>query len=143
MEQEQEMKIEYLHLIQEPISRMSTTSAIFKGFTATIVAGISLISYASINALVLFLSFFPVLSFALLDLYYLSLERKLRFLYKSVINGNQEIDFSINLNLDDYEMFLAKARICDCVKSPSFYYFYPVMLMVLFLVFLFQCMQYI
>jgi len=36
-----EGKIEYLQMIQEPISRMSTISAIFKGFAATIVAGIA------------------------------------------------------------------------------------------------------
>lgn len=35
--------VEYLQLIQEPVCRMSTVSAIFKGFAATIVAGISTI----------------------------------------------------------------------------------------------------
>ena len=40
-------KKEYLQMIQEPICRMSTISAIFKGFAATIVAGISLISYST------------------------------------------------------------------------------------------------
>ena len=38
-------KKEYLQMLQEPICRMSTISAIFKGFAATIVAGISAISY--------------------------------------------------------------------------------------------------
>ena len=36
-----EGKTEYLQMIQEPISRMSTVSAIFKGFAATIVSGIA------------------------------------------------------------------------------------------------------
>ena len=59
-------KKEYLQMLQEPICRMSTISAIFKGFAATIVAGISAISYSSTNVWVLALSFLPVLAFAIL-----------------------------------------------------------------------------
>ena len=55
-------KIEYLQMIQEAICRMSTTSAIFKGFAATIVAGISAISYSTASAWILIVSFFPVIS---------------------------------------------------------------------------------
>lgn len=39
----EEGKKEYLQMLQEPICRMSTISAIFKGFAATIVAGISVV----------------------------------------------------------------------------------------------------
>lgn len=48
-----EKKIEYLQMIQEPICRMSTISAIFKGFAATIVGGISAISYKDVNLWIL------------------------------------------------------------------------------------------
>ena len=75
-------KKEYLQMLQEPICRMSTVSAIFKGFAATIVAGISVISYSDINIWVLALSFLPVLAFAIMDVYYLKLERKFRFLFE-------------------------------------------------------------
>ena len=51
-------KKEYLQMLQEPICRMSTISAIFKGFAATIVAGISAISYSSTNVWVLALFVF-------------------------------------------------------------------------------------
>ncbi len=47
-------KTEYLQMIQEPICRMSTISAIFKGFAATIVAGIATLTYTDVNTLVLF-----------------------------------------------------------------------------------------
>ena len=63
-----EGKTEYLQMIQEPISRMSTVSAIFKGFAATIVSGIAALSYCDVNSTVLALSFVPVLLFALLDI---------------------------------------------------------------------------
>lgn len=131
----QEGKKEYLQMIQEPICRMSTISAIFKGFAATIVAGISVISYATTNIWILALSFLPVLTFAVLDIYYLKLERKFRFLFDQVRLDKHEIDFSMKLTNDPLEIITAKARTCDCIKSPSIYLFYPLMLLILATVF--------
>lgn len=127
-------KIEYLKIIQEPICRMSTISAIFKGFAATIVAGISLIPYETISELVLILSFLPVLLFAVLDIYYLKLERKFRFLYEQVRLDKHDIDFSLQLTTDPLELISAKARAWDCIKSPSIYLFYPTLITILVMV---------
>ena len=124
-------KKEYLQMLQEPICRMSTISAIFKGFAATIVAGISVISYSSTNAWILGLSFLPVLAFAVLDIYYLKLERKFRFLFEQVRLDKKEIDFSMKLTNDPLEIISARARTWDCIKSPSIYLFYPLMLLIL------------
>ena len=135
----QDGKKEYLQILQEPICRMSTISAIFKGFAATIVAGISAISYASTNIWVLGLSFLPVLAFAILDLYYLKLERKFRFLFDQVRMDKHEIDFSMKLTNDPLEIISAKARTWDCIKSPSIYLFYPLMLLILIAVFVMKC----
>ena len=132
-------KKEYLQMIQEPICRMSTISAIFKGFAATIVAGISTISYATTNLWILGLSFLPVLAFAVLDVYYLKLERKFRFLFDQVRLDKHEIDFSMKLTNDSLEIIIAKARTWDCVKSPSIYLFYPLMLLISLTVFLLKC----
>ncbi len=129
-----EGKVEYLQMIQEPICRMSTISAIFKGFAATIVAGIAVISYCEVNLLVLGLSFLPVLSFAVLDIYYLILERKFRFLFDQVRLEKKEIDFSLKLTKDPIEIRQAKARVRDCIKSPSIFLFYPLMLLILSIV---------
>ena len=79
-----EKKIAYLQMIQEPISRMSTASAIFKGFAATVVAGIAALTYCEVNTWILTLSFVPVLLFLLLDIYYLKLEKRYRYLYEQV-----------------------------------------------------------
>ncbi len=128
-------KVEYLQMIQEPICRMSTNSAIFKGFSATIVAGTAAISYSEINLWVLGLSFLPVLAFAVLDVYYLILERKFRFLFNQVRFGKKEIDFSMELTKTSEEIRQAKARVQDCIKSPSIYLFYPLMLAILITVF--------
>ena len=118
-------KKEYLQMLQEPICGMSTISA------ATIVAGISAISYSSTNIWILGLSFLPVLVFAVLDIYYLKLERKFRFLFDQVRLDEHEIDFSMKLTNDPVEIIRAKARTWDCIKSPSIYLFYPLMLVVL------------
>lgn len=131
-----EGKTDYLQMIQEPISRMSTNSAIFKGFAAAIVAGIAALSFNDINNWVLGLSFLPVLAFAVLDIYYLTLERKYRFLFNQVRTGNHDIDFSMELTKDSVEIFKAKARTWDCIKSPSIYLFYPLMLGILVTVFI-------
>ena len=132
-------KKEYLQMLQEPICRMSTISAIFKGFSATIVSGISALSYSTTNVWILGLSFLPVLAFAILDVYYLKLERKFRFLFDQVRTGKRDIDFSIQLTNDPLEIINAKARTWDCIKSPSIYLFYPLMLIILLVVFILKC----
>ena len=132
----QDGKKEYLQMLQEPICRMSTISAIFKGFAATIVAGISAISYSTTNVWILGLSFLPVLAFAVLDIYYLKLERKFRFLFDQVRLDQHAIDFSMKLTNDPLEILSAKARTWDCIKSPSIYLFYPLMLFILIVVFI-------
>ena len=124
-------KKEYLQMLQEPICRMSTISAISKGFAATIVAGISVISYSTTNIWVLGLSFLPVFAFAILDIYYLKLERKFRFLFDQVRLDKHDIDFSMKLTSDPLEIISARDRTWDCIKSPSIYLFYPLMLLVL------------
>jgi hypothetical protein len=115
---------------------MSTISAIFKGFAATIVVGVASITYTDVNMWVLGLSFLPVLAFAFLDVYYLILERKFRFLFEQVRKDEHEIDFSMKLTNDPAEILQAKARGCDCIKSPSIYLFYPLMIFILAAVFI-------
>lgn len=132
----QDGKKEYLQMLQEPICRMSTISAIFKGFAATIVSGISVISYSTTNVWIIGLSFLPVLSFAVLDIYYLKLERKFRFLFNKVCLDQHAIDFSMDLTNDPLEIISAKARTWDCIKSPSIYLFYPLMFIILIVVFI-------
>ena len=132
-------KKEYLQMLIEPVCRMSTMSAIFKGFSATIVAGISVISYSTTNVWIIGLSFLPVLAFAILDIYYLRLERRFRFLFNQVRTDQHEIDFSLELTCNPVEISKAKARIWDCIKSPSIYLFYPLMLMILISVFVLRC----
>lgn len=122
-----EGKVEYLQMIQENISRMSTSSAIFKGFAATIVAGVSALSFSDVNKWVLLLSFVPIVCFAYLDTYYLQLEKRFRFLYEQVRKSNHPIDF--NLEPPEVESIQdtdtkRKASLWSCFRSKSVCCFY-------------------
>lgn len=134
-----EEKMAYLNMIQEPIGRMSTASSVFKGFTATIVAGIAALSYNDIKVAVLVLSFIPVLSFLSLDIYYLRLERKYRCLYEDVLSGRHEVDFSISFPNQKNFLKRAHASIWSCMSSPSIWLFYPAMLIILVVVCILKC----
>lgn len=118
-----ENTIQYLQMIQSVIDRMSTTSAIFKGFCATIVAGVFAVSFTEINQWILILTILPVSCFLMLDIYYLRLEKRFRALYNSVREGKKEVNFDLT------PPTIKSLRICDaglwsCLKSPSIFLFY-------------------
>lgn len=125
-----EGKKEYLQMLQEPICRMSTASAIFKGFSATIIAGSLAVTYTVANIWALGVVLLLTLSFASLDIYYLKIERKFRFLFEQVRMDKHRIDFSMQLTNDPLEIISAKARVSDCIKSPSIYLFYPTIIII-------------
>lgn len=115
--------IQYLQMIQSTIDRMSTTSAIFKGFCATIVSGIFAISFTDINKWILLLTLVPILCFFMLDVYYLRLEKRFRTLYNSVRKGKKEVDFDLTPPATK-ELKIKEAALWYCVKSPSIFLFY-------------------
>lgn len=130
----------YLQMIQAAIGRMATSSAIIKGFSATILAGVSVLSYGSINWLVI-VSIMPIISFMILDIYYLQLERRYRYLYDSVRNNNHEVDFEMKppnvksiLSYDNSKE-AKRVRIRSCISSWSILVFYvPVIIVYGFII---------
>ena len=120
-----EGKVEYLCMVQEAISRMSTTSGILKGFSATVITGIAAISFTEVNKWVLLLSVFPVVSFFALDVYYLKLERKFRYLFDLIRADKKDIDFSMDTRIGKDKIKEARVRALDCLQSPSIWLFYP------------------
>ncbi len=127
----EESKIAYLQMIQSNIERMSTSSAIFKGFAATIVAGISAISYSDLNNWILLMSFLPVICFMLLDIYYLKLEKRFRVLFEMIRNEKGTALFDLTPpKLNKTEKKKYKARVIDIFKSPSIFLFYLVLIII-------------
>lgn len=121
----QEDTKDFLCLIQNVIDRMSSTSAIIKGFAATVVTGIAALSLTSIDKWILLISFLPVVSFFSLDIYYLRLERRYRYLYELVRTNRHEADFDLKIdkkNRDDNRA--AKATFIKCLTSGSILLFY-------------------
>ncbi len=129
-------KREYLALLQEPIGRMSTASSVFKGFSATIVTGIIALSATESCEKTLYLTIIPLLAFAIMDIYYLRLEKMYRRLYIDVLVGEHPIDFSIELPKTSTFRKKAKASLGNCLLSPSILLFYPAVILVFFLSFL-------
>ena len=108
---------------------MSTISTIFKGLAAAIVAGISALDYDTLDPLVLGLSFVPIIAFALLDMYYLRLERGFRYLYKQVRLDQHPIDFNIlpfpnGIDKDPTLSKVAKIRYRDLITARCIWLFY-------------------
>lgn len=108
-------KIAYLQMIQEPINRMSTISSVLKGFSATTVATFMTISYEKVSLCLLLVSFLPIIAFTALDIYYLKVERRFRFLFEEVRLGKYDIDFSLRLTTDSIDIIRVCARTRDCV----------------------------
>lgn len=124
MASNEENKAEHLSLIHSTIGRMSTNSALFKGFTALVVLKLPDISFNENHEWGLFLFLIPVVAFTALDIYYLRLERKFRYLYDKVRKNEKPSNYSLALPTKRKEVFLARSGICECVKSPSIYLFY-------------------
>lgn len=123
-----EKTIQYLQMIQSVIERMSTTSAIFKGFCATIVAGVLAVFFTELNKWILVLTIIPVSCFLMLDIYYLRLEKRFRALYISVREGKKEVDFDLTPP-SIKALRIGDAGLWSCFKSPSIYLFYiPVLI---------------
>jgi hypothetical protein len=88
---------EQLKLIQAVIARLAANSLVPKGWAVTIVAGLAAVAKADGNDDVAWISCGVVVLFALLDAYYLALERAYRKLYESKAAAGEEDDWSLAL----------------------------------------------
>jgi len=98
----EKLMIEEIKLIQDIIKRMADNSFKIKGWTVTLVV-VSLIfkNNSNLNHLI---AFIPLLSFWILDAYYLKVERIYRKLYSWVIkNRRKNEDFLFDLNPKRFE----------------------------------------
>lgn len=121
-------KTKHLEMIQVIVARMGKNSFLVKGWTITI--AVAMLSFAPKNQMGLFIPvvLFPSIGFALLDAYYLQLERKYRRLYDIVrAKKDEEIDFCLTIGkeCDDSTTKYAK-----CLFSKSIWIFYLAILVV-------------
>lgn len=76
--------LKHLEFIQEIINRMAKNSFLLKGWTVTIVAAFFALAAQNINIKFVILAIFPVVTFWILDAFYLRQERLFRALYNDV-----------------------------------------------------------
>jgi hypothetical protein len=77
---------EQLKMIEAVIGRLAGNSFLLKGWTVTLVAGLTTFSAADADRSFALIAVFVVLVFGFLDAYYLALERSYRELYRRAAN---------------------------------------------------------
>lgn len=76
--------IKHLEFIQNVITRMASNSFLLKGWTVTLVAALFALAAQNSNPDFIYLAVFPIISFWILDAYYLRQERLYRALYNDI-----------------------------------------------------------
>jgi len=123
-------KIQHLQFIQNVIARMSTTSAVIKGFAITVTIGIcTQITTDMMEDWGKFTLLLPLLALMLLDAYYLYLERNYRILYDEIREEKLPADFSMSLSN------ITKENYFSCIKSISVCPFYIIIFLMCLIIF--------
>jgi len=92
-----ENKLKHLEFIQEAINRMAGNLFFLRGWTITLITALFILFVKDTNYNYIFVIYFPVIIFWILDGYFLSQERLFRALYDDVRKlDEKEIDFSMN-----------------------------------------------
>lgn len=92
-----EQKLKHLELVQGVINRMAHCSFLLKGWSVILVSGLFALAAKEANPLFVYIAYLPVITFWILDGYYLYQERLYRKLYSEVRQtSSKDIDFSMN-----------------------------------------------
>jgi hypothetical protein len=115
-----EDRIRYLEMIQSTVSRMASNSFFLKGWTVTLVAGLFAISIADDRSRVYLIAYIPTFFFAILDMYYLWMERRYRRLFTEQASLSSPPSFS----LDTAKFSKKSCGFLGCLGSISIWAFY-------------------
>lgn len=95
-----ENKQKHLEFIQAVINRMAGNSFLLRGWAITLVAALFALSAKDTNHAYIFIAYFPVIIFWILDGYFLSQERLFIDLYNHVRKlDDKDIDFSMDITI--------------------------------------------
>lgn len=120
-------KHKHLEMIQAVINRMASNSFVFKGWSITIIAGISAFAAQGTSLGLLLIPVGATLLFWAVDAYCLMLERAFRDLYKYVAKRpNSRIDFLMNVENVGFKSWLS-----TLFTRPVLVAFYGVILLLL------------
>jgi hypothetical protein len=94
-----EAKLKHLDFIQGAISRMSSTSSLFKGWAITIATALAGFAAVESRTALLLIALVSTVLFWAMDAYYLWLERGFVDLHKRVAAApNEQVDFSMAID---------------------------------------------
>jgi hypothetical protein len=91
-------KLAHLQMLQTVIARMAGNSFLLKAWSVTLVSALFALAAANANIYFVYLAYFPVVAFWVLDGYFLRQERLFRALYDRVrvLPDDAATDFSMN-----------------------------------------------
>lgn len=115
----------HLEMIQGIVNRLSQNSFLLKGWSVVLVSALFALAAHNTNPAFLYLAYFPVIAFWILDGYFLWQERLFRGLYDYVrIIEESEIDYSMNVNINENE----KESWIDAIFSKTIMFFHGTVL---------------
>ena len=131
-----ENKRKHLEFIQGAINRMAGNLFFLRGWTITLIAALFAFFVKDANTDFIFVVYFPVIIFWILDGYFLSQERLFRALYNHVRKlDEKEIDFSMNTS--EYNEDKRNGWVCSMFSITLLFFYLPlvgVMLLVTYLI---------
>lgn len=99
-------KLKHLEMIQAIINRMASNSFLFKGWSITIIAGLTAFAAKDSNRYLIIVSIAATLMFWAVDAYYLMLERAFRDLYKVVAKKDpNKIDLLMDIKNNNFRIW--------------------------------------
>lgn len=125
-------KLKHLEFLQNVITRMNSNSFLLKGWTVTIVSALFAVSKKDSDYRFLAIAYISIVTFWILDGYFLSQERQYRDLYKKVTNidDNKAIDFSMNAS----EFNIGKNKWFNSLFSITLGIFYGFLILIVLIV---------
>lgn len=123
-------KIKHFDMIQSVINRMANNSFLIKGWAITLISALFALSAAETKLNLIFISYFILPVFWILDGYYLHQERAYRDLFDEVRNKTTDIDF--NMSAKAYAS--GKNSWFNSTISPTLLVFYIGVMLVILIV---------
>lgn len=130
-----ENKQKHLEFIQKTIDRMASNLFFLRGWTITLITALFALFVKDANPNYIFIAYFPVIIFWILDGYFLSQERLFRALYNRVRKlDEKEIDFS--MNTDDYKRDKKNSWAHSMFSVTLLFFYLPLVIIILLVTYL-------
>jgi hypothetical protein len=130
-----ENKRKHLEMIQGIINRMAGNLFFLRGWTITLIAALFALFVKDANHDYIFVVYFPVIIFWILDGYFLSQERLFRALYNHVRKlDEKEIDFSMDTS--EYKKDEGNSWICSMFSTTLLFFYLPLVAIMLLVTYL-------